>query len=61
MFTFYTKVMTEVKRLEAKAIDTIKLDFHSPVSHEMRTPLHGILSSLELLTETINSNQQNTC
>lgn len=56
---FCTTIMTQVRRLEAKAMEKIKSDFLGSVSHEMRTPLHGILSSLELLSETIYDDSQN--
>jgi len=49
---FCTTIMTQVRRLEVQAMDRIKSDFLGSVSHEMRTPLHGILSSLELLADT---------
>ncbi|KAF7443112.1 Histidine kinase-group I protein [Pyrenophora tritici-repentis] len=49
---FCTTIMTQVRRLEVQAMDKIKSDFLGSVSHEMRTPLHGILSSLELLADT---------
>ncbi|KAJ4350328.1 uncharacterized protein N0V89_008949 [Didymosphaeria variabile] len=52
MSAFCTTTMTQVRRLEVQAIDQIKSDFLGSVSHEMRTPLHGILSSLELLADT---------
>jgi hypothetical protein len=48
---FCTTIMTQVRRLEAQAMDKIKSDFLGSVSHEMRTPLHGMLSSLELLAD----------
>jgi signal transduction histidine kinase len=55
---FCTTIMTQVRRLEAQAMDKIKSDFLGSVSHEMRTPLHGMLSSLELLADTpLNARQ----
>ncbi|ENH99784.1 hypothetical protein COCC4DRAFT_152225 [Bipolaris maydis ATCC 48331] len=47
-----TTLMTQVRRLEVQAMDKIKSDFLGSMSHEMRTPLHGILSALELLSDT---------
>jgi signal transduction histidine kinase len=58
MSAFCTTIMTQVRRLEAKAMDKIKSDFLGSVSHEMRTPLHGILSCLELFADTISSDHQ---
>lgn len=55
---FCTTIMTQVRRLEAQAMDKIKSDFLGSVSHEMRTPLHGILSSLELLADTPHNAHQ---
>ncbi|USP77573.1 hypothetical protein yc1106_04847 [Curvularia clavata] len=49
---FCTTLMTQVRRLEVQAMDKIKSDFLGSMSHEMRTPLHGILSALELLADT---------
>jgi len=55
---FCTTIMTQVRRLEAQAMDKIKSDFLGSVSHEMRTPLHGILSSIELLADTSHDAHQ---
>ena len=52
MSAFCTTTMTQIRRFEVQAIDKIKSDFLGSVSHEMRTPLHGVLSSLELLADT---------
>jgi signal transduction histidine kinase len=49
---FCLTLMTQVRRLEVQAMEQIKSDLLGSVSHEMRTPLHGILSNLELLAET---------
>jgi hypothetical protein len=48
---FGNSVMAEVTRLELLATDRAKSDFISSVSHELRSPLHGILGSAELLRE----------
>ena len=45
--------MTEVHRLDAKRQDTAKSKFISSVSHELRSPLHGILGSVECLQDTV--------
>ena len=44
--------MSEKSRLDVMATDREKLDFISSVSHELRSPLHGILASMEALQET---------
>jgi signal transduction histidine kinase len=44
--------MVERSRLEALTADRAKSDFISSVSHEPRSPLHGVLASAEALQET---------
>lgn len=46
---FSNSIMSEIFRLEAVAMDRAKSDFISSISHELRSPLHGILASAELL------------
>ena len=43
--------MAEVSRLAALVASRIKVDFVSSISHELRSPLHGILASVEFLQE----------
>jgi signal transduction histidine kinase/ActR/RegA family two-component response regulator len=50
---FGNSVMAEVSRLEALAASRAKSNFISSISHELRSPLHGILASSELLREGI--------
>ena len=54
-FTYFSafgnSVMAEVTRLELLVTDRAKSDFISSVSHELRSPLHGVLGSAELLRE----------
>jgi len=50
--------MAEVHRLEAKKADTAKTKFIGSVSHELRSPLHGILGSIECLQDTELDNFQ---
>jgi hypothetical protein len=49
---FSNSVMAEIARLDTKLADAAKGDFISSISHELRSPLHGILGTLELLKET---------
>jgi signal transduction histidine kinase len=44
--------MSEKSRLDALTADRAKADFISSVSHEIRSPLHGVLASAEALQET---------
>ena len=46
---FSNSIMSKIFRLEAVAMDRAKSDFISSISHELRSPLHGILASAELL------------
>lgn len=45
-------IMAEVARLDVVGADRAKSDFISSISHELRSPLHGILASVELLQDT---------
>ena len=49
---FGNSIMAEVARLDVVGADRVKSDFISSISHELRSPLHGILASVELLQET---------
>jgi hypothetical protein len=49
---FCNCVMTEISRLATLAADQQKSDFIGSVSHELRSPLHGILASCEFLGDT---------
>ena len=50
--SFCSTVMSELSRLEVERADKQKSDFVGTVSHEMRSPLHGILASTEFLADT---------
>ncbi|KAK4221638.1 putative signal transduction histidine-protein kinase [Podospora fimiseda] len=52
---FGNSVMAEVSRLEALAASRAKSDFVSSLSHELRSPLHGIMASSELLRENMTN------
>ena len=48
---FCDVVLAEIWRLEAQELGRSKNDFVSSISHELRSPLHGILGSAECLEE----------
>ena len=49
---FCNSIIVEVSRLATMKADRQKSDFISSISHELRSPLHGILGSTEFLKET---------
>ena len=55
---FSNSVMADINRVEAVANDKAKSDFISNISHELRSPLHGILASAELLQESSTGPEQ---
>jgi signal transduction histidine kinase/ActR/RegA family two-component response regulator len=48
---FGNSVVTEITYSEAETMSRIKSDFISSISHELRSPLHGILATSELIRE----------
>lgn len=50
---FGNSVMAEVLQFEALEISRAKSDFISSISHELRSPLHGILASSELIRDAM--------
>jgi len=48
---FCDVVLAEIWRLESQELGRSKSDFISSISHELRSPLHGILGSAECLEE----------
>lgn len=57
--SFGTAIMTQVRRLEAQVLSRNKSDFLGSMSHEMRSPLHGMLACIDLLMrDTQCSGQQ---
>jgi signal transduction histidine kinase len=49
---FGNSIIAEVSRLSALVITQLKTDFISSISHEVRSPLHGVLASVEFLQDT---------
>ena len=58
MSAFCMTVITQTRRLEAQHMEKRKTDFLGSISHEMRSPLHGNLASVELLLETNLTDEQ---
>jgi len=48
---FMSSIMSEVSRLNTLSADKAKGDFISSISHELWSPLHGVLASTEFLAE----------
>jgi signal transduction histidine kinase/CheY-like chemotaxis protein len=57
---FSNSIMSEIFRLEAVAMDRTKSDFISSISHELRSPLHGILATAELLQACSSGSDQDS-
>lgn len=55
---FGNSLMARAARLNLIATDNAKSDFISNISHELRSPLHGILGSTELLRDLVNDADQ---
>jgi signal transduction histidine kinase len=51
--SFGNTIMAEVARLDALTAEKAKTDLLGSISHELRSPLHGILGSVELLEGSI--------
>lgn len=49
---FGDSIMAEVSRLSSQVLSKMKIDFISSISHELRSPLHGVLASVEYLRES---------
>jgi signal transduction histidine kinase len=47
--SFCNSITSELSRLDTLAADRAKAKFISSISHELRSPLHGVLASAELL------------
>lgn len=53
MTAFGNCVMAECSRIDTEIADQKKGDFIGSISHELRSPLHGILASAEFLSEEV--------
>jgi signal transduction histidine kinase len=52
---FGKTIMAECSRLDTRLADKQKADFIGSISHELRSPLHGILAGAEFLGETAST------
>jgi signal transduction histidine kinase/CheY-like chemotaxis protein len=50
---FGNSLMAEIMRIEALTNTQSKSDFISSISHELRSPLHGILATVDLMQENV--------
>ncbi|KAF2268653.1 hypothetical protein CC78DRAFT_540513 [Lojkania enalia] len=55
---FSNSITSEVARSNAQKSDRAKTTFIASISHELRSPLHGILGSVEFLHDTVSSAYQ---
>ena len=56
--SFGNSIMAEVARISQQALAQMKTDFIASISHELRSPLHGVLASVEFLQETTLNEMQ---
>ncbi|GIZ46402.1 hypothetical protein CKM354_000952800 [Cercospora kikuchii] len=61
MLSFTNAIKAEIVRLATAFADQQKSDFIGSVSHELRSPLHGILASVEFLQDTELDQFQTSC
>jgi signal transduction histidine kinase/ActR/RegA family two-component response regulator len=58
MRSFTNNIAAEISRMDAFAISSSKSNFIGSISHELRSPLHGVLAACEFLSETGLNNYQ---
>jgi signal transduction histidine kinase/CheY-like chemotaxis protein len=58
MRSFINNVAAEISRMDAFATSSSKSNFIGSISHELRSPLHGVLAACEFLSETELNNYQ---
>ncbi|KAF2869600.1 hypothetical protein BDV95DRAFT_82084 [Massariosphaeria phaeospora] len=57
---FGNSITSEISRATAQKSDRAKTTFIASISHELRSPLHGILGSVEFLHDAVSSAYQKT-
>ncbi|CAI7644939.1 unnamed protein product [Penicillium crustosum] len=60
VYAFGSSIMTEYSRVESVIADRQKGDFISSISHELRSPLHGVLAAAEFFGSTTLDQFQET-
>ncbi|KAI2717482.1 hypothetical protein CBS147332_4362 [Penicillium roqueforti] len=49
---FVNSIMAEIRRLDVEVADKAKTNLVSSITHELRNPLHGILGTADILSDT---------
>lgn len=49
---FSNSIMTEIRRLDVEMAEKAKTNLVSSITHELRNPLHGILGTADILSDT---------
>ncbi|KAJ6028023.1 hypothetical protein N7540_003599 [Penicillium herquei] len=60
LLSFGSSIMVECSRVESLISDRQKADFLGSISHELRSPLHGILAAAEILQGTALDHYQDS-
>ncbi|KAJ5702334.1 hypothetical protein N7488_009882 [Penicillium malachiteum] len=60
LLSFGSSIMVECSRVESLISDRQKADFLGSISHELRSPLHGILAAAEILQGTTLDHYQDS-
>ncbi|KAJ5737122.1 uncharacterized protein N7483_002247 [Penicillium malachiteum] len=60
LLSFGSSIMVECSRVESLISDRQKADFLGSISHELRSPLHGILAAAEILQATTLDHYQDS-
>ena len=58
LYVFCKSIVARARQFESQHMDQRKTDFMGSVSHEMRSPLHGMLANVELLLQTTQCNPE---